>query len=220
MYQNTDETYYNNNRPELLQFVPSGVKSALDVGCGSGGFGFLLKKQFKIKVWGIEPNKQSADSASGKLDVVINDVFDNESLKLISEKFDVIFFNDVLEHVPHPNSTLANCKSLLNPNGVIVASLPNMRFYTVFNELLFEQDFKYQNSGIMDKTHLRFFTKKSMIRLFNDNGYKIKIIQGINEYPVQGRKMKIFKLLFKKWLGDISFLQYAIVAYPENNNEL
>lgn len=218
LYQDKNDTYYVNERKELLEFVPPYITSALDIGCGAGNFGRLLKTQFGAEVWGIEPDKKSATIAESVLDKVINDVFDEGSLKKLDRKFDVIFFNDVLEHVPDPDWTLRNCHKLLTPDGVIVASLPNMRFYTLINELLFEQDFKYQDSGIMDKTHLRFFTKKSMIRLFNENGYNVKSIDGINQYPVQGKKMKFLSWLLKKWLTDITFLQYAIVAYPQQPN--
>ncbi|GAB2983572.1 class I SAM-dependent methyltransferase [Mucilaginibacter puniceus] len=218
LYQDKNQSYYVNERKELLEFVPPHITSALDIGCGAGNFGRILKTRFNAEVWGIEPDKKSAAIAEGVLDKIINDVFDDESLKKLDRKFDVIFFNDVLEHVPDPDWALRKCHQLLNPGGVIVASLPNMRFYTVINELLFEQDFKYQDSGIMDKTHLRFFTKKSMIRLFNENGYTIKSIEGINQYPVQGKKMKFLSWFLKKWLTDITFLQYAIVAYPDSYN--
>jgi 2-polyprenyl-3-methyl-5-hydroxy-6-metoxy-1,4-benzoquinol methylase len=217
-YHDKNHSYYVNDRKELLEFVPSNITSALDIGCGAGKFGRLLKTRSAIQVWGIEPDKNSASIAESVLDKVINDVFDEGSLKKLNRKFDIIFFNDVLEHVPDPDWALLNCHKLLNPGGVIVASLPNMRFHTLINELLFEQDFKYQDSGIMDKTHLRFFTKKSMIRLFNENGYKIRSIDGINQYPVQGKKMKLLQWLLKKWLTDITFLQYAIVAYPQQPN--
>ena len=218
LYQDKNDSYYVNERKELLKFVPTAITSALDIGCGAGNFGRMLKNQLNVEVWGIEPDKKSATIAESVLDKVINDVFDAESLKKLDRKFDVIFFNDVLEHVPDPDWALRNCHQLLNPGGAIVASLPNMRFYTVINELLFEQDFKYQDSGIMDKTHLRFFTKKSMMRLFNENGYHIRSIDGINQYPVQGKKMKFLSWLLKKWLTDITFLQYAIVAYPQQSN--
>lgn len=218
LYQDKNDSYYVNERKELLKFVPTAITSALDIGCGAGNFGRMLKNQLNVEVWGIEPDKKSATIAESVLDKVIIDVFDAESLKKLDRKFDVIFFNDVLEHVPDPDWALRNCHQLLNPGGVIVASLPNMRFYTVINELLFEQDFKYQDSGIMDKTHLRFFTKKSMMRLFNENGYHIRSIDGINQYPVQGKKMKFLSWLLKKWLTDITYLQYAIVAYPQQSN--
>jgi 2-polyprenyl-3-methyl-5-hydroxy-6-metoxy-1,4-benzoquinol methylase len=215
LYHSKNNAYYVNDRKEMLAFVPSNINSALDIGCGAGNFGQLLKSKLDANVWGIEPDQQSAAIAESKLDKVINSVFDEDSLKKIDQKFDVIFFNDVLEHVPDPEWTLRNCKNLLNPDGVIVASLPNMRFYTVLNEVIFEQDFKYQDSGIMDKTHLKFFTKKSMVRLFTETGYHVNSITGINEYAVQGKKMQFLSWLLKKWLTDITFLQYAIVASPK-----
>ena len=211
MYQDKDEAYYNHNRPELLAFVPSDIKNALDIGCGTGNFGQLLKSKFDINVWGIEPDPKSAAIAQGKLDKIINSVFDKDSLKSIDQKFDVIFFNDVLEHLATPEEALLLAGTLLNKGGHIVASIPNMRWYPVVLSLLRYKDFKYLNAGVMDKTHLRFFTQKSMIRLFTDSGYKISRIEGINKSE-NFRFFNIINTLLFNTQQDMKYPQFAIVA--------
>jgi 2-polyprenyl-3-methyl-5-hydroxy-6-metoxy-1,4-benzoquinol methylase len=213
-YKNKNKSYYDNNRTELEAFIPHNIKTALDVGCGSGFWGEFLKRSRHCIVWGIEPNETAAKAASKKLDKVINGLFSNEMPELATQKFDVIFFNDVLEHLVDPEKALSYCKGFLNPGGVVIASIPNIRFYTVLNDLIFKRDFEYTESGIMDKTHLRFFTKNSIVRMVETAGFKIELIQGINLQPVKGRKIKLLKLLFGKWLSDINVLQYAVVASP------
>ena len=211
MYQDKDEAYYNHNRPELLKFVPGGIKNALDIGCGTGNFGQLLKSKFDVNVWGIEPDPKSAAIAGSKLDKVITSVFNEDSLKSIDQKFDVIFFNDVLEHLATPEEALLLAGALLNKGGHIVASIPNMRWYPVLLSLLRYKDFKYLNAGVMDKTHLRFFTQKSMIRLFVDSGYKISRIEGINKSE-NFRFFNIINTLLFNTQQDMKYPQFAIVA--------
>lgn len=212
LYQGKDDIYYNHSRPEMLKFIPDGIKDVFDIGCGTGNFGYFLKEKLKLNVWGLEPDKTSASVAGKKLNHVINGIFDFDTANTINKKFDAIFFNDVLEHLVEPEQALENCRPLLKPSGVIIASIPNARFYTVLNDLIFNKDFRYQNSGLMDKTHLRFFTKASMIRMFEGVGLEIRTIEAINHEPVNGRKIKFLKFILFKYLTDIDVLQYAIVA--------
>jgi 2-polyprenyl-3-methyl-5-hydroxy-6-metoxy-1,4-benzoquinol methylase len=211
LYKNKDEQYYSHKRTELLPFIPAGVKTVLDVGCGNGSFGTLLKKERQCVVWGIEPDKTSALDAAKTLDVSINALFSNSVPELAGKKFDVIFFNDVLEHLAEPSEALSACKELLNDDGHIIASIPNVRWYPVILSLLRYKDFKYLESGVMDKTHLRFFTKKSMVRLFENSGYRVHQITGINKH----RNFKFFNILNFLLLGtqeDMKYPQFVIVA--------
>ncbi|MEB0260646.1 MULTISPECIES: class I SAM-dependent methyltransferase [unclassified Mucilaginibacter] len=209
-YSHKDKMYYLHRRTEILPFVPQGIKSALDVGCATGGFGALLKETFDCEVWGVEPDTESAGAAQKNIDVVINDLFTDNMPQLATKKFDTIFFNDVLEHLQDPDKALLACKKLLNPNGVIIASIPNIRWYPVVLSLLRYKDFKYEDAGVMDRTHLRFFTKKSMIRLFEQSGYSVTNIQGINESNFRYYKLLNFMLFNTQ--QDMNYPQFVIVA--------
>jgi len=210
-YDNKQESYFSHSRPELLPFVPANVRTVLDVGCGNGAFGVMLKKSRQCAVWGIEPGKAAAQEAEKHLDKVINGLFIRYMPELANQKFDAIFFNDVLEHLVDPDEALSYCKQLLNPNGCIIASIPNIRWYPVILSLIWYKDFKYEQAGVMDKTHLRFFTLKSMRRLFEDNGYTVLKTEGINNHI----NFPVFNfvnfLTFKKH-DDMKFPQFAIVA--------
>jgi 2-polyprenyl-3-methyl-5-hydroxy-6-metoxy-1,4-benzoquinol methylase len=202
--------YYGNARPELLQFIAGKVHSALDVGCGAGNFGAMLKEVYQCEVWGIEPEERSAAAAGNKLDRLLNIPFNKEALEKIDKKFDYIFFNDVLEHLVRPDEALLLATELLAEGGKIIASIPNIRFYPVMLQLIRYRDFKYLEAGVMDKTHLRFFTEKSMVRLFAENGLTVETIRGINKHDFRYLNL-LNALLFNK-LADMKFPQYGIVA--------
>lgn len=211
LYRDKNETYYAHARVELLPYIPQNIQTALDVGCGDGAFGLTLKSLHSCQVWGIEPNKAAALEAEKKLDKVINSLFLKDLPELALQKFDAIFFNDVLEHLVDPEEALINCKKLLNPNGYIIASIPNIRWYPVILSLLRYRDFKYTNAGVMDKTHLRFFTLKGMHRLFKNAGYKVLTSEGINKhYNFKFFNVLNFLLFNSQW--DMKFPQFVIVA--------
>ena len=124
--------------------------------------------------------------------------------------YDLIIFNDVLEHLYDPWAILKKSAEKLAKGGKVVASIPNIRhLYTMF-DIVIKKDFKYTDAGILDKTHLRFFTKKSIIRMFDECGYKIIKIQGIN--GMKSFKFKILNILSFGFLKETSYLQFAVVA--------
>jgi len=209
LYNSKDKNYYSNSRNEILPYVPSNIKTVLDIGCAAGSFGKLLKEKYGCIVYGVEPNKEAAKEAAKKIDFVINDVFDG-SLDLEDELFDCIFFNDVLEHLIDPLAALNFAKRKLIKNGRIVASIPNLRHFNVIWDLIVKKDFEYVNAGILDNTHLRFFTMKSIERLFENSGLEIEKIEGINsEY---GRKYKLLNFLLFNHLQDMRYIQFVVVA--------
>lgn len=211
LYDSKTEHYFSHQRKELLAYVPANVKRTLDIGCGDGAFGSLLKQHINAQVWGIEPSKAAAEMAASKLDKVINGLFSQDLPELEGQKFDAIFFNDVLEHLVDPDEILAQCQTLLNKNGHIIASIPNIRWYPVILSLLRYKDFKYQNSGVMDKTHMRFFTAKSMVRMFEEAGYKILKIEGINK-DRSFRVFNIINFLLFNTQADMKYPQFVVVA--------
>lgn len=200
---------------ELL--IPADVSNLLDIGCSRGNFGYLIKNKRQIPVWGLEPNEEAAAESAEKLDTVICTGFKEGIAELDGRKFDCIVFNDVLEHLEEPQWALKYCKNYLSHKGCVVASIPNLRYFEAMKHIMVEKDFKYTSWGIFDSTHLRFFTKKSMDRLFRESGYRIATITGINSLAPNKKLYKQFKrlnFLFNNSIADMEFLQYAIVAYP------
>ena len=210
--QPNDGWYYHNPRGEILPFVPNRAKRFLDIGCGAGAFGASLKKERDAEVWGIEIDPEAALLAKECLDNVFSGDFEGIRRELPKSYFDCITMNDVLEHMSDPFQVLADVKELLIPGGSIVCSLPNLRYFPVLKQIVAGKDFQYADWGVMDRTHLRFFTQKSIVRMMTEQGYEVNTIHGIN-----GRKSIRFELLnalFFNALSDARHQQIVCVAKP------
>lgn len=220
-YKKKPNNYFNEYRDDLISYFPKNAKSVLDVGCSSGEFGHKLKNKYKdVFICGIEPNEEAAKSAKKKLDHVICSTFDDGVKEFENKIFDCICFNDVLEHLLNPSDVLQKCKSLLNPNGVIMASIPNVLFFPVMYNLIYREDWKYEKSGVLDDTHLKFFTPKSMVRLFETNGYRIIKIEGINAKIHSSYKLyKLLNFILFNKLRNWKYMQFVIIASKKNANE-
>ena len=212
------EDYFEFPRPEMLQRFPAGAKRVLDVGCGAGTFGATLKKQFGCEVWGVEPDLKSFEKIGAKLDRAYHGFFD-EPAALPEKYFDAIFFNDVLEHMVEPAAALQLAKKLLAPGGQIIASIPNIRHFTTLWRLVFRGEWSYAERGILDRTHLRFFTRSSIEEFFTANGFQITRLEGINAYlQTRDDDRPIWKYyryvsrLPNRHFHDLRYLQFAVVA--------
>lgn len=206
--------YYQNIRPEMLDFIPAGSRTVLDVGCGEGYFAHNLKQSRDLVVWGIEMVEERAGLAAQKLDrVLAGDVADLIP-QLPQSFFDVITFNDVLEHLVDPFDVLARIKSCLSPTGVVVSSIPNIRFYPTFFELAAHCEWEYEESGILDSTHLRFFTERSIRKMYRRLGYEVVRHEGINKLEQLPRKFWIANALAKRRFLDMQYPEFATVARP------
>lgn len=213
MSSNKPRSYYQGDRPEMIQYVPRNSKRILDVGCSEGGFGGLLQNKNR-EVWGIEPHTQAAMVAESRLHRVLNGTIESELTALPDDYFDLIVFNDVLEHLVEPGMVLKNVMKKLNKDGALLASIPNLRFARILHGLLFEKDFKYTEFGILDYTHLRFFTKNSMVRLFEESGYEIEFIHGLDRTPSWRSFLLImyFKLVTLSNCQDMFYTGYCLLA--------
>jgi SAM-dependent methyltransferase len=217
-YAEKQADYFECVRPEMLKLFPAGANRILDIGCGSGVFGQSLKKTFGCEVWGVEPDLKSSEKATARLDHVVHGYFD-EKTGLPSGYFDCIFFNDVLEHMIDPAFALRLSKIFLAPAGKIVASIPNIAHFPTVWRLVARGQWEYTERGTLDRTHLRFFTRQSIRRLFEDAGFLIKLLEGINEFaemqPGDGRLWKIYRIfswLPHRHLRDMAYLQFGVVA--------
>ncbi len=205
--------YGSSERKDVLPFIPETCKRVLDVGCGAGSFGMMLKRHRDVEIWGVEPELGRAAVAATRLDHV-RASFYQPGIDLPTAYFDTITFNDSLEHFPDPESALQLCKTHLAPGGVIVCSLPNFRFIHNLEHLILERDFRYEEDGIRDRTHLRFFTNVSMRRIFEENGFEIVRQQGINaDWWGSGELWR--RLLFRfarSFTEDMRYIQFINVA--------
>jgi hypothetical protein len=118
-----------------------------------------------------------------------------------------------------PELALRYAKVLLSPGGAVLASIPNIQYLSVIWQLVFHGRWEYEDSGVLDKTHLRSFTKSSIVKMFQGEGYSLESICGINAFgALPGtsdrlrRAYKIVNTLFPGKFGDMKFPQFAVVA--------
>lgn len=209
--QKSEVGYFQNRRPEMVKFIPENSIKILEVGCGEGAFCNSLSNNER-ELWGIEIDPNAAKKATEVLNFVFTGDFNTVYDKLPKNYFDCVIFNDVLEHIYAPWDTIQLVKSLLSPKGVLVSSIPNFRYIdNLITEILFRKDFRYKpKGGILDDTHIRFFTSKSMLRMFHEQGYEVLIHEGIN--PCKSWKEKLFIFLSFGLLKDSRYKQFANVA--------
>src|SRR5690349_17266679 len=150
--------YFSCSRPELTSLVPAHALRVLDVGCGRGEFARTLRASrsaSKLEIVGLEWSRAAAEAARSALDKLIIGNIEEVALPY-EDYFDCIVFADVLEHLIDPWSTLQRATSLLQKNGTVIASIPNVQHWSVIVNLLCGR-WEYSEFGIMDSTHLRFF---------------------------------------------------------------
>ncbi len=206
-------SYYHKNRSELLDFIDSPPRFVLEIGCGAGDFGKLLKQRYGSFVVGIEIEPSVASMARNKLDLVYDrsyeEILAQEGFDL---KFDLIVLNDVIEHMQNPLNFLKLLKKVASSDGYCLCSIPNFLYVDNLYDIIIKKDFCYKESGILDKTHLRFFTKKSIVRLFENAGYALKTVRPLNYN--NSLKWRIFNAITFGYLMDYIVYQYAVIAKP------
>lgn len=208
--------YYEASRPEMLKYIPAGVQTCLEFGCGQGGFSAILKERFGAECWAVEINTVVAQEAAKKLNRVINADAAECLEELPDGYFDCIILLDVLEHLVDPYSLLLGIKSKLTKEGLIVASIPNIRYYRTLVKLVIHGDWDYKEKGILDRTHLRFFTRRSIIKMFEEHGYEILEMEGIN--PTRSRTYRILNALLVNSISDLRYGQFAVVGRPKSRD--
>ncbi len=168
--------YYDDPRPDIQALVdPRGLR-CLDVGCGSGALGAALKAAGATRVAGIEPEPAAAARAAERLDAVVQGGALDAALPFGAGEVDLLVLADVLEHLPDPDAALRRLTALLAPGGRVVVSVPNMRFWLVLARLAADR-WEYAEHGVRDRTHLRIFTRRSLLRMLASHGLTVECLQ-------------------------------------------
>lgn len=184
-------------RKEIVDLVPKHCKSVLDVGCGPGITGAAIKDKTKGAVYGLEIDEEAVEIAKGNMDKVFQEDVTSFFSRVPKSSYDCIIFADILEHLLDPWLVLKQSKMFLKPNGIIIISLPNIRFHSTFYHLFFKAEWPYHESGIHDKTHLRFFTRKNMLQLVKSADLQLQTIQPY--YLIVNKKTVLNK--FRRFVG-------------------
>lgn len=217
----------NDARTKLVMMCGSG-RRVLDVGCARGDVARALKQR-GYRVTGIEIDPEAAREAEKVCERVIVGDLDRMELRdeLPDTEFDVILFGDVIEHLRSPSRVLIQARQLLAPGGFIGVSVPNVAHASIRLNLL-KGEFNYTDFGILDDSHLRFFTRESLCELLNSSGYAVDSLEMI-EARVSGHAIKsmldplglynLEKLIESLSSPDAVAFQYVAKAYPAGGEE-
>ena len=195
----------------------------LDLGIGSGALGQHLSQQLQCQVDGVTVNPQEEQVARSwyqRIDVLDLDQPGWEA-GFEPGSYDVIVCADVLEHLAQPDLVLAACRKLLRPEGVLLVSIPNASYAGLVVDLA-HGNFEYGNEGLMDRTHLRFFTRRSFQRLLDSQGWRVAQVERIEQPLHETEFSTAFDALppsVSKYLlaqPDASTYQLVFVAHPSN----
>jgi len=184
----------------ILNMIPPGSR-VLDVGCGTGWISSLIRDIRRCTVIGIEPHAERARKARSRgIDVAASELNANSALKL--GRFDVVLFADVLEHVLDPLGALRLSRTLLVGRGFLIASIPNVAHWMVRLNLL-RGRFDYDVTGIMDATHLRWFTAKGIRRIFSRAGYDVVEFRAAAGIWMREYHRRPWSLLSPRWRNAV-----------------
>jgi len=166
-------SYYADPRPDIQALMAAPGQRVLDVGCGAGALAAALKDAGAAYVAGIELEPQAAAASRGVVDRLVEGSVLDCPLPFSEGEFDYVVFADVLEHLPDPDRALERCLPYLAPDGRVIVSVPNMRFYLVLLRLIADR-WSYTGSGVRDRTHLRIFTRHSLQRMLGRHALEIE----------------------------------------------
>lgn len=174
-----------NNAWSIIFNLVGDNKKVLDIGCSSGNFGAELIKQKDCIVDGIEIDKSDVSLAQKKLRHVYQLNIETDDLAIIKDEYDAILMMDVIEHLVNPTDTIRQVAKLLKPTGRLIFSIPNMAHISVRLDLMSGQ-FAYRKTGLLDNTHLHFYTEEHLQDVLLSAGFEVVKTEATTiSYPAQ-----------------------------------
>jgi 2-polyprenyl-3-methyl-5-hydroxy-6-metoxy-1,4-benzoquinol methylase len=195
-------------------FVDEAKKYSRVLECGcSNGFLSKLISAGGSRVVGLDIDSEAAEQARPFCARVLSlDLNENGWTKIVGEQFDLVTFGDVLEHLVHPQAALREAMKILAPGGRVLICLPNIAHWSMRLKLL-RGHFEYEPLGLLDFTHLRFFTVATAKKMIEDAGYKIVRFQPVYGGMVKSRLLPLWQKL-AGWLPNSLAIQMIFVAEP------
>lgn len=206
---------YVGRRDDIIELIPRTASVVLDVGCSTGALGRQVKERTQAEVLGIEIDAEMARVARQYLDHVIEGDIEQVHLEeyFAPGELDCIIFADVLEHLRDPWRVLDKTVDFLVQEGIVIASIPNVRHYSTIVALAIGGSWPYRDRGIHDRNHLRFFTLNNIKDLFRDAGLRISRVDRkyrIAEHPHRCNALSRF--LAWPLLREFITFQYVVTA--------
>ncbi|HEY4144077.1 class I SAM-dependent methyltransferase [Pinirhizobacter sp.] len=167
---------HEQHNPDLLKFMPTNARRVVEVGCSSGALARAYKAiNPDVHYIGTEIDPTYAELARRHCDEVLDINVEQADAQTLGTTLggDCWVFGDVLEHLHDPWKLLANIRAVLPPGGTVVACIPNAQHWSVQAKLSFG-NFRYEDSGLFDRTHIRWFTRMTMIEMFQGAGFAVE----------------------------------------------
>lgn len=220
----TQTPVHENHNPQLLSLIPTFSKKLIEIGCSSGALARAFKLNNADIDWiGVEIDEKYADLASRYCDKsIVSDVdrWNRADFEKFSDR-DCWVFGDVLEHLKDPWQVVANIRSVIPHNGSIVVCIPNASHWSLLVRFA-TGNIRYENQGLLDKTHLRWFSRITIFELFESNGFKV--VEGLSRIFYEPEREKFLPLIGhiaelngsdkETAINDSIPLQYVIRAVP------
>lgn len=205
---------YIRPRKSIIKLIEGNQLTILDVGCANGANGkYLIENSIASTMIGFEYNAEMAEEAKKNYDqVFVGDLDELDILALLNgKKFDYVLFGDVLEHLKDPWNILKKISIALKPKGKIILSIPNVQHIDVFIHVYIKGVWPHNERGIFDKTHLRFFTKKTILELIDGAG--LEPIKFKRVYRLRDKKGSKFRYSPIEWLFKYIFKNIYTFQY-------
>lgn len=212
----------NDAHAKMIEFVGSD-RRVIDFGCWTGFVSRVLKER-GCYVAGIEIDPQAAEGARGVCDrVVVGDLDELDLADVLEgEKYDVGLFGDVIEHLKNPGRVLAQTREVLLPGGYIVLSVPNIAHASI-RLMLLKGEFNYEETGILDDTHLKYYTRESIGDFLESCGYMVDVMEWTEQKlpeshlraaldPLELANLEEVVKAFSTW--EAVAFQYIVKAFP------
>ena len=213
------ESYYELARPEIARIIVGTPARILEIGCAAGNFRQNIG--WRCEYHGVEPSASAIEKAAQKGIITHHGKYDSVKDQLPDNYFDLIIANDVIEHMTDTLPFLKSIRGKLSEHGKVIGSVPNVRYISTLWNLLVKRDWQYAEAGVLDSTHFRFFTPKSIAQTLKEAGFTIDYLKpsGPDRYSI------IKKLLYPFVLPigtDTLYMQIAFrcsIANQENGRD-
>jgi SAM-dependent methyltransferase len=202
-------------RGDLAALVPEGAGAVLDVGCSRGATAAALRGRGVGFLAGIEPDPEDAAAAAEVYDEVVRGKIESVA-DGFRRRFDAILFGDVLEHLEDPSDALERVRRWLAPSGVVIASVPNLGHWAVVDDLL-RGRFDYVPYSLLSGTHVRFFTRRTLVDLFEACRYRVRTIETVlSPAPPEAAHRREILGSFPGASADLDVAEFLAVAEADD----
>lgn len=210
-YDEKHDTYFGRPRYEIARFLPARAERVLEIGCGRGQtLKWLKDSGVAQETFGLELMAAQGAVAREVVDhLIVDDAEKTLENHYQPAHFDLVLCLDVLEHLLDPWTFVTRVEALLKPGGLLICSVPNVRHYSVVMDLLFRGRWQYAEEGILDQTHLRFFTRASLPGLVGTGNL---VLQGCEPNMYEGSRLALLNKLTAGLFAEFMALQYLTLS--------